>query len=474
MSLRYVGLAVHRLVELGRALDPVLRQAEPQLAILEVDPLDRAGRDQNLLAEDPGTRVDDDVGSPHVIRRLVDVADVAVGGVHIEPLQVGGVAQPGSIRPDVGHERSPPLVLLAERSVVLASVFPAGGPRETHSTSSWRGVDGSQSRSASASLTINATPPSSSSQRNNGCRRRIGIRSSNGTPMIRPAAVARRSTRPASDARNRRTSSAEIVTRRGVLTVAVRVERIATPYPLRAPTNRRKARLGAARSGQEGRMARLRRSTPDAPGIARRRHGRGFTYIDPSGARIDDEATLARIRALAIPPAWEDVWICADPDGHLQATGSDAAGRRQYRYHDVWRERRDRAKFRRLRGLRRGAARPARAGVGRPAPTRVRAAPGPGRHRPAARPRRAAHRFRGIPATQRLPWAAHVASRSPAYQWRRDDSSDSRGSRASNSTCGFETRRSLACSTVCVAPTTCRTSGRGETVTPGGHCTAAM
>ena len=95
-------------------------------------------------------------------------------------------------------------------------------------------------------------------------------------------------------------------------------------------------------------MARLRRSNPDAAGIARRRHGRGFTYLDASGARLDDEATLARIRALAIPPAWEDVWICADPDGHLQATGTDAAGRRQYRYHDVWRERRDRAKFRRL------------------------------------------------------------------------------------------------------------------------------
>jgi len=95
-------------------------------------------------------------------------------------------------------------------------------------------------------------------------------------------------------------------------------------------------------------MTRLRRSTPDAPGITRRRHSRGFTYVDPSGVRIHDEATLARIRALAIPPAWEDVWICADPDGHLQATGSDAAGRRQYRYHDVWRERRDRAKFRRI------------------------------------------------------------------------------------------------------------------------------
>jgi DNA topoisomerase IB len=103
-------------------------------------------------------------------------------------------------------------------------------------------------------------------------------------------------------------------------------------------------------------MTRLRRSDPGAPGIARQRRGRGFTYVDPSGARIHDEATLERIRNLAIPPAWEDVWICADPDGHLQATGSDAAGRRQYRYHDVWRERRDRAKFRRIEAF--GAALP--------------------------------------------------------------------------------------------------------------------
>ncbi len=103
-------------------------------------------------------------------------------------------------------------------------------------------------------------------------------------------------------------------------------------------------------------MARLRRSDPNAPGLSRIRHGRGFSYLDASGARIEDEATLARIRALAIPPAWENVWICADPDGHLQATGTDAAGRRQYRYHDVWRERRDRAKFRRLEAF--GAALP--------------------------------------------------------------------------------------------------------------------
>ena len=68
-------------------------------------------------------------------------------------------------------------------------------------------------------------------------------------------------------------------------------------------------------------------------------------YLDPSGARITDPEVLDRSRALVIPPAWTDVWICVDPRGHIQATGVDARGRRQYRYHDVWRERRDREKF---------------------------------------------------------------------------------------------------------------------------------
>jgi len=77
----------------------------------------------------------------------------------------------------------------------------------------------------------------------------------------------------------------------------------------------------------------------------RRRHGRGFRYTGPGGNRIDDVETLERIRALAIPPAWTDVWICPDPNGHLQAVGADAARRRQYRYHDRWRERRDQEKF---------------------------------------------------------------------------------------------------------------------------------
>ena len=90
---------------------------------------------------------------------------------------------------------------------------------------------------------------------------------------------------------------------------------------------------------------RLRRSNCSAPGIARRRTGRGFTYYDVRGNRVTDPEVLERIKALVIPPAWTDVWICTDPRGHLQATGVDARGRRQYRYHDAWRVHRDREKF---------------------------------------------------------------------------------------------------------------------------------
>jgi DNA topoisomerase IB len=92
-------------------------------------------------------------------------------------------------------------------------------------------------------------------------------------------------------------------------------------------------------------MPRLRRVDCSGPGISRRRHGRGFTYADPRGRRLRDGETLARIRALSIPPAWTDVWICPLPNGHIQATGLDARGRRQYRYHDAWRVRRDAEKF---------------------------------------------------------------------------------------------------------------------------------
>jgi DNA topoisomerase IB len=92
-------------------------------------------------------------------------------------------------------------------------------------------------------------------------------------------------------------------------------------------------------------MPRLRRADCSGPGIRRRKRGKGFEYLDNDGNRITEPSVLERIRELAIPPAWEDVWICPWPFGHIQATGSDAAGRKQYRYHDLWRERRDREKF---------------------------------------------------------------------------------------------------------------------------------
>jgi DNA topoisomerase I len=92
-------------------------------------------------------------------------------------------------------------------------------------------------------------------------------------------------------------------------------------------------------------MPRLRRSSCSAPGIARRKRGRGHELVDPDGRTVDDPEVLERIAALAIPPAWREVWICMDPRGHLQATGIDAAGRKQYLYHEQWRAHRDRQKF---------------------------------------------------------------------------------------------------------------------------------
>ena len=92
-------------------------------------------------------------------------------------------------------------------------------------------------------------------------------------------------------------------------------------------------------------MPRLRRVNCADPGIRRRRAGKGFAFFDADGRRVTDAETLTRIRMLAIPPAWEDVWICPLPNGHIQAVGTDARGRRQYRYHDVWRQRRDAEKF---------------------------------------------------------------------------------------------------------------------------------
>jgi DNA topoisomerase-1 len=92
-------------------------------------------------------------------------------------------------------------------------------------------------------------------------------------------------------------------------------------------------------------MPRLRRSDCSGPGITRRRRGKGFEYRDKNGERIDEAEVIERIRELGIPPAWKDVWICPSGRGHLQATGVDAAGRKQYLYHSQWRARRDAEKF---------------------------------------------------------------------------------------------------------------------------------
>jgi DNA topoisomerase IB len=98
----------------------------------------------------------------------------------------------------------------------------------------------------------------------------------------------------------------------------------------------------------QGTSAKLRRSDLSEPGIRRRRRGKGFSYLGPDSAPVTDAAELARIRNLVIPPAWQDVWICSDSRGHIHAVGTDSAGRRQYRYHALWREVRDAEKHDRM------------------------------------------------------------------------------------------------------------------------------
>src|SRR5207344_294792 len=92
----------------------------------------------------------------------------------------------------------------------------------------------------------------------------------------------------------------------------------------------------------------LRLITDDTPGISRQRRGQSFTYKRASGAAVRDAATLTRIGKLAIPPAWTEVWIAPDPKAHIQATGRDARGRKQYRYHTEWNAARDAEKYGRL------------------------------------------------------------------------------------------------------------------------------
>ena len=108
---------------------------------------------------------------------------------------------------------------------------------------------------------------------------------------------------------------------------------------------------GNAATGDLSGVARevgLRYVSDAQPGIRRKGAGSGFRYVDAKGNAVNDEAVLARIKSLAIPPAWTEVWICPWANGHIQATGRDARGRKQYRYHPRWRDVRDEAKYERM------------------------------------------------------------------------------------------------------------------------------
>ena len=99
---------------------------------------------------------------------------------------------------------------------------------------------------------------------------------------------------------------------------------------------------------ESAKAAGLRYVSDDSPGISRRKAGKAFAYVDPAGKAVKDDETHGRIKSLAIPPAWTDVWICPDPRGHIQAVGRDQRGRKQYRYHPRWRKVRDETKYEKM------------------------------------------------------------------------------------------------------------------------------
>jgi DNA topoisomerase-1 len=111
------------------------------------------------------------------------------------------------------------------------------------------------------------------------------------------------------------------------------------------------AAAGLTDEVETAREAGLRYVTDDRPGITRHRAGKGFSYRDAFGERITSRLEIARFRSIVIPPAWTSVWICPNPRGHIQATGRDARGRKQYRYHPAWRAIRDASKFDRVLGF---------------------------------------------------------------------------------------------------------------------------
>lgn len=124
------------------------------------------------------------------------------------------------------------------------------------------------------------------------------------------------------------------------------------PYSRAVKPNKQRKHQPKTESAEQGSssstLTTLCYVTDQLPGIRRRKHGRGFVYLDETGAVIKDPAVRARIAALVIPPAWSEVWICADPRGHIQATGRDERGRKQFRYHADWQAWREQTKFERL------------------------------------------------------------------------------------------------------------------------------
>lgn len=132
---------------------------------------------------------------------------------------------------------------------------------------------------------------------------------------------------------------------------------MATPTAVRPATTGDEDAPHSLEPAGAARAAGLRYVSDSQPGIRRKKTRTGFRYIAPGGTAVSDEATLGRIRSLAVPPAWTDVWIAPRPDGHIQATGRDARGRKQYRYHPRWRETRDETKFTKMLAF--GAALPA-------------------------------------------------------------------------------------------------------------------
>src|SRR5438105_1914548 len=120
------------------------------------------------------------------------------------------------------------------------------------------------------------------------------------------------------------------------------------PRDHRATRASQNAAIATEEAISSAKAAGLRYTCDTSPGIRRVRAGKAFRYVNANGKPVRDRVTLSRIKALVIPPAWDEVWICPSPTGHLQATGRDARGRKQYRYHARWREVRDETKYDRL------------------------------------------------------------------------------------------------------------------------------